>query len=147
MDSNTIWEGRAIAQAVSRWLPTAVTRVRVLAEHVGLCGGQSGTVAGVLRVLRFPPPVIITRGWHNRPIGGRSAEWTQLDSTPHYSNLKKKHSGSGYLFAFLLFVLFCVGIGFAMGRPFVRRALFYSKKINIFRNSELEQSGRPNPES
>jgi hypothetical protein len=24
----------------------------------------------------------ITRGWHNRPIGGRSAEWTQLDSTP-----------------------------------------------------------------
>jgi hypothetical protein len=21
------------------------------------------------------------RGWHNRPIGGRSAEWTQLDST------------------------------------------------------------------
>jgi hypothetical protein len=20
-------------------------------------------------------------GWHNRPIGGRSAEWTQLDST------------------------------------------------------------------
>jgi hypothetical protein len=30
--------------------------------------------------------IIITRGWHNRPIGGRSAEWTQLDSTPHYTN-------------------------------------------------------------
>jgi hypothetical protein len=27
--------GRAIAQAVSRWLPTAVARVRVRAEHVG----------------------------------------------------------------------------------------------------------------
>jgi hypothetical protein len=26
--------------------------------------------------------IIITRGWHNRPICGRSAEWTQLDSTP-----------------------------------------------------------------
>jgi hypothetical protein len=26
--------------------------------------------------------IIITRGWHNRPIDGRSAEWTQLDSTP-----------------------------------------------------------------
>jgi hypothetical protein len=26
---------RAIAQAVSRWLPTAATRVRVWAEHVG----------------------------------------------------------------------------------------------------------------
>jgi hypothetical protein len=34
--------------------------------------------------------VIITRGWHNRPISGRSAEWTQLDSTPHYTDLKFK---------------------------------------------------------
>jgi hypothetical protein len=25
--------------------------------------------------------------WHNRPISGRSAEWSQLDSTPHYNNL------------------------------------------------------------
>jgi hypothetical protein len=33
--------------------------------------------------------IIIIRGGHNRPIGGRSAEWTQLDSTPHYTNLKK----------------------------------------------------------
>jgi hypothetical protein len=33
--------------------------------------------------------IIITRGWYNRPIGGRSAERTQLDSTPHYTNLKK----------------------------------------------------------
>jgi hypothetical protein len=23
------------------------------------------------------------RGWHNRPISDRSAEWTQLISTPH----------------------------------------------------------------
>jgi hypothetical protein len=34
--------------------------------------------------------IIITRGWHNRPIGGRSAEWTQLDSPFHYTNLKNK---------------------------------------------------------
>jgi hypothetical protein len=27
--------GRAVAQAVSRWLPTAAVRVRVQAEHVG----------------------------------------------------------------------------------------------------------------
>jgi hypothetical protein len=33
--------------------------------------------------------IIINRGWNNRPIGGRSAEWTQLDSTPHYTNKKK----------------------------------------------------------
>jgi hypothetical protein len=33
--------------------------------------------------------IIITQGWHNRPINGRSAEWTQLDSTPppHHTNL------------------------------------------------------------
>jgi hypothetical protein len=34
--------------------------------------------------------IIITRGWHNRPIGGSSAEWAQLDSTPNYTNLKKQ---------------------------------------------------------
>jgi hypothetical protein len=33
--------------------------------------------------------IIITRGWHNRPIGGRSAEWTQLDSTPPLYQVKK----------------------------------------------------------
>jgi hypothetical protein len=33
--------------------------------------------------------IIITRGWHNRPIIGRSAEWTQLDSTPPLYQLKK----------------------------------------------------------
>jgi hypothetical protein len=38
---------RAVAQAVSRWLPTAVARVRVRAE-CGVCGGQSSTVAGFL---------------------------------------------------------------------------------------------------
>jgi hypothetical protein len=37
--------------------------------------------------------IIITRGWHNRPIGGRSAEWTQLDSTRHYTN-KKTNTGA-----------------------------------------------------
>jgi hypothetical protein len=49
--------GRAVAQAVSRWLPTAAVRVRVRAA-CGVCGGQSGTEAGFLRVLRFPLPII-----------------------------------------------------------------------------------------
>jgi hypothetical protein len=30
--------------------------------------------------------IIITRGWHNRPNSGRSAEWTELKPTPHYTN-------------------------------------------------------------
>jgi hypothetical protein len=45
-------------QAVRRWLPTAAARVRVRAAR-GVCGGQSGSGAGFLRVLRFPLPIII----------------------------------------------------------------------------------------
>jgi hypothetical protein len=45
--------------------------------------------------------IIIIRGWHNRPIGGCSAKWTKLDSTPHYTNLKKNciwyHASPFYL--------------------------------------------------
>jgi hypothetical protein len=51
-------KGRAVAQAVSRWLLTAATRVRVLAA-CGVCGGQSSTGAGFLRVLRFSLSIII----------------------------------------------------------------------------------------
>jgi hypothetical protein len=49
--------GRAVAEAVSRWLPTAAAWVRFRAA-CGVCGGQSGTGAGFLRVLRFPLPII-----------------------------------------------------------------------------------------
>jgi hypothetical protein len=49
--------GRAVAQAVSRWLPTAAARVRVRAAY-GVRGGQSGTGVGFLRVLRFSLPII-----------------------------------------------------------------------------------------
>jgi hypothetical protein len=50
-------------------------RVRLWAA-CGVCGGQSGTGSGFLRVLRFPMPdhstnfsiIIITRGWHIRPL-------------------------------------------------------------------------------
>jgi hypothetical protein len=48
---------RAVAQAVSRWLPTQAARVRVRAA-CGVCDGQSGIGAGFLRVLRFPLPII-----------------------------------------------------------------------------------------
>jgi hypothetical protein len=39
-------EGRAIAQAVSRWLPTAAARIRSQVKSCGICGGQSGIGAG-----------------------------------------------------------------------------------------------------
>jgi hypothetical protein len=78
--------GRAIAQAVSRRLPTAAARVRFQVRSCGICDEQSGTGAGFLRVLRFPLPILISpttphssviRGWYNRPnIGGRT-KWTR----------------------------------------------------------------------
>jgi hypothetical protein len=49
--------GRAVDQAVSRWLHTASARVHVRVE-CGVCGGQRGTGAGLLQVLRFPLPII-----------------------------------------------------------------------------------------
>jgi hypothetical protein len=52
-------EGRAIAGAVSRWLPTAVARVQAWVWSCGICGGQCGTGEGFLRVPRFPLPIFI----------------------------------------------------------------------------------------
>jgi hypothetical protein len=37
--------GRAIAQEVSRWLPTSAARVRAQVRSCGIRGGQSGTGA------------------------------------------------------------------------------------------------------
>jgi hypothetical protein len=84
----TVYSGRAIAQAVSRWLPTVAARVRDRIMSCGICGGQSGTGAGFLRVLWSPlpiriPPIApqssssIIRGWYNRLISGQRSKWTQ----------------------------------------------------------------------
>jgi hypothetical protein len=51
--------GRTIAQVVSRWLPTAAARVRSQVRSCGIHGGQGGTGAGFLRVLRFPLTILI----------------------------------------------------------------------------------------
>jgi hypothetical protein len=56
---DTQTQGRAIAQAVSRWLPTAAARVRARVWSCGICGRQCGAGAGFLRVLRFPLPIFI----------------------------------------------------------------------------------------
>jgi hypothetical protein len=89
---------RTVAQAVSRWLPTAAARVRFWGKSCGICGGQSHTGVGFLLVLRLPPAILtapnaqhssssIIRGWYNRPNSGRCTKWTQSHPTPR--NLKK----------------------------------------------------------
>jgi hypothetical protein len=91
-------EDRAAAQAVSRWLPTATARVRVRAGMWGLWWTKrhwgrfspSTSVSPANHHSTNFSIIIITRGWHNRPFSGRSAEWTQLDSTPHYTNYKNQ---------------------------------------------------------
>jgi hypothetical protein len=71
--------GRAIAQAVSRWLPTVAAWVQAQVKSCGICGGWSGTGAGFLWVLQFPLPIFIPpiapqspssviRGWYNRTV-------------------------------------------------------------------------------
>jgi hypothetical protein len=62
--------GRAISQAVSRWLPTAEARVRARVWSCGICGGQSGAGVGFLRLLRFPLPMFIP------PIAPQSPSFT-----------------------------------------------------------------------
>jgi hypothetical protein len=88
---------RARAQAVSRRLSNPEVRAQVRLR--GICGGQSGTGVGFLRVLLFPLPILIPptvphssssviRGWYNRPVSGRRTKWTQSHPTPR--NKKKK---------------------------------------------------------
>jgi hypothetical protein len=54
------FQGRAVAQAVSRVHPTAAARVRQKMRSCGIFGGQSGTETGSLPALRFLLPILIT---------------------------------------------------------------------------------------
>jgi hypothetical protein len=84
-------EGRAVVQAVSRWLPTAAARVRARVWSCRICGGQSGAGADFLRVLQFPlsifispiapqSPSSISWDWYNRPVA--TAVSSGLSLTP-----------------------------------------------------------------
>jgi hypothetical protein len=50
-----------VAQAVSCRLPTAAARVPAQVKSCGICGGQSGTAVGFLRVHWFPLPILIAQ--------------------------------------------------------------------------------------
>jgi hypothetical protein len=97
--------GRAIAQAVSRLLHTAEAWLLFQVRSRGICGGESFTGAGFLRVLRFPLPILIPptplnssssiiRGWYNRPNSGRRTKWAQSHSTPRKSTRCCQRAGN-----------------------------------------------------
>jgi hypothetical protein len=90
-------KGCAIPQEVSHWLPTAMAWVQARVWYCGICGGQSGSGAGFLRVHWFPLPIFIPAvrtqlpssviwGWYNRPVVGCSSKWTQSHPTKNNKN-------------------------------------------------------------
>jgi hypothetical protein len=95
--NHTPRSGRAIAQAVSPWLPTVAARVRAWICSSGISGGQSGAGAGFLRVLQFPLPIFIPQilhlhnhpGRYSRLISGRHADWIQFGLHPPLCELKR----------------------------------------------------------
>jgi hypothetical protein len=68
-----VGSGRAVARAVSRLLPTAAVPALSQAKAYGICGGQRGTGAGFLRVLRFPSPIVPTAPHASSSIIGAGA--------------------------------------------------------------------------
>jgi hypothetical protein len=97
-----------LAEVVIGWFATMVDRVWSQIKSCGVCGGQSGTGAGFLRVLYFPLPVLIppnapyssiSQGSYNRPISGWRTKWTQSQPTPRNCVCKP---------ALILYTLLCV---------------------------------------
>jgi hypothetical protein len=102
-----------MAQAVSCRLPTTKAWVWARVRSCEICGGQSGTGAGFLRLLQFPllsiPPnaphwssSIIIRSWHNSVVVASVI----VDSIPVHSKGKKKsltYSECGHLLIFFNF--------------------------------------------
>jgi hypothetical protein len=86
------WSGRAITQAVTRWLSIAATRIQAPFRSYGICGGRSDTGAGFLRVFRFPLLILfpstaphssssIIQGWYIRPKSDQRTKWTSSHPT------------------------------------------------------------------
>jgi hypothetical protein len=92
-------DGCAIAEAVSRWLPTAVVRVQSRVWSSGICGAKSGVGPGFLRMLRFPLPFIPPNSPSSQSPGagtiGQASKWPkcrvdQVWTPPPTMQIKKR---------------------------------------------------------
>jgi hypothetical protein len=112
--------GRAIAQAVSRWLSGAAAMARARVRSCGICGEQSGTGAGFFQVLRFALPIFIPPiapispssviwGWYNSPIV--AVVPSGLSLTP--------------IIIIIIIIFFLVSSGLGYSSPLIHR-MFYS---------------------
>jgi hypothetical protein len=90
-------KGRALAQAVSRWLPTG--RGTPSGRHVGFMVDKTALGQVFSEYFCFPANhhsinfssiIIITQGWHNRRSGGRSAGGNPITLHPPYQNEFRK---------------------------------------------------------
>jgi hypothetical protein len=88
--------GRAITQAVSRWLPTVAARVRARFWQVGFvmdkvtlgrCPPSTSVSPANLHSTKFSI-ITITRGRYNRSFTGRRPEWTHFH--PPTMRIEKK---------------------------------------------------------
>jgi hypothetical protein len=61
---NEVWNGGAVAQAISRWLPTSAAWVQPKSDR-GICDEQSRAGASFLRLLRFPLALISPAAPHS----------------------------------------------------------------------------------
>jgi hypothetical protein len=71
MTVNNDLAGHATVQVANRRLLTAAVWVRSQVRSRGFCGGQNGTGAGFLQVIRFPLPILIPP---NAPYSRLSSE-------------------------------------------------------------------------
>jgi hypothetical protein len=91
-------QGRPIAQAVSRWLPTAAARVRAQVRSCGICGGQKALGQVFCGYFGFPCQFSFHRLLHTRHLSSGAGTRGQLVAdvpsglslTPPQETKKKK---------------------------------------------------------
>jgi hypothetical protein len=88
-----IYQGRAMAQAVSRWPLAAEARVRARVNPCEICGGQSGTGQVFSEYFGFPCKYIIPPLLHIH-LSPPHEVCDRSDQAAHYHNLGPKLGAS-----------------------------------------------------